>query len=179
MNPTAADSGVFDVAALVATRLDAINGRSREEAGLRILKVTEEAGEAAAAWIGTIGQNPRKGITHTTADVADELADVVLTALVAIASIDHDPQQVIGACVDKVTARLDHTYPRPTPPADIDSTVVDPVMVAHYGDLLHEAAHGVDCDCRPQVRRQFTRYVEALLCWLTRDGRLTGPNRAG
>ncbi|WKU02846.1 hypothetical protein [Micromonospora sp. HUAS LYJ1] len=105
MKPTA-ESGVFDVAALVAARLDAINGTGREETSLRILKVTEEAGEAAAAWIGTIGQNPRKGITHTTADVAAELADVVLTALVAIASIGHHPQEVIGACVEKVTARL-------------------------------------------------------------------------
>ncbi|MBY8872880.1 MazG-like family protein [Micromonospora sp. PLK6-60] len=104
---------LFTLAALVAGRLDAINGCDREETGLRILKVTEEAGEAASAWIGTIGQNPRKGVTHTTEDVAAELADVVLTALVAIASIGHDPRQVITACVGKVAARLDNAYRSP------------------------------------------------------------------
>ena len=105
---TAAD--LFAIAAQVAGRLDAINGTGREEAGLRILKVTEEAGEAAAAWIGTLGQNPRKGVTHTTADVAGELADVVVTALVAIASLGHAPRQVVTACVGKVAARLDDSY---------------------------------------------------------------------
>ncbi|MGK5674075.1 MazG-like family protein [Micromonospora sp. URMC 106] len=106
---------LFTLAALVADRLDTINGRSRVETGLRILKVTEEAGEAASAWIGTIGQNPRKGVTHTTADVAGELADVVLTALIAIASIGHDPRQVVTACVGKVAARLDTAYGPPAP----------------------------------------------------------------
>ncbi|GAA0380258.1 hypothetical protein GCM10009541_23500 [Micromonospora gifhornensis] len=105
---------LFDLAALVTARLDAVNGRSREEIGLRILKVTEEAGEVAAAWIGAIGQNPRKGITHTSDDVAAELADVVLTALVAITSLGHDPRHVVTACADKAAARLD-TYPS-TPP---------------------------------------------------------------
>ncbi|WP_327039646.1 MazG-like family protein [Micromonospora maris] len=105
---------LFDLAALVTARLDAVNGRSREEIGLRILKVTEESGEVAAAWIGTIGQNPRKGVTHTTDDVAAELADVVLTALVAITSLDRDPRDVVTACVNKAAARLD-TYST-TPP---------------------------------------------------------------
>ncbi|MGC5033765.1 MazG-like family protein [Micromonospora sp. DT229] len=100
-------SDVFDLAALVTARLDAVNGRSREEIGLRILKVTEEAGEVASAWIGTVGQNPRKGVTHTTDDVAAELADVVLTALVAITSLGHDPRHVVTTCIDKATARLD------------------------------------------------------------------------
>lgn len=57
------------------------------EITLRLLKVSEEAGEAAAAWIGATGQNPRKGVTHTRDDVADELADVVYAALVAMASL--------------------------------------------------------------------------------------------
>ncbi|MEV6692661.1 MazG-like family protein [Micromonospora sp. NPDC051196] len=112
---------LFDLAALVTARLDAINGRSREETGLRILKVTEEAGEVAAAWIGTIGQNPRKGVTHNTDDVAAELADVVLTALVAITSLGHDPRHVVTTCVDKVAARLD-TYPTKGPAAAINDS---------------------------------------------------------
>jgi hypothetical protein len=31
---------------------------------LRIMKLTEEAGEVTQAVIGTLGQNPRKGVTH-------------------------------------------------------------------------------------------------------------------
>jgi NTP pyrophosphatase (non-canonical NTP hydrolase) len=92
--------------AAAANWLDEHNGAGREELGLRILKVVEEAGEAAAAWIGATGQNPRKGITHTTADVAAELADVAITALVAIASLGHDPAAVMDICAGKVSARI-------------------------------------------------------------------------
>lgn len=50
---------------------------------LRIAKITEEAGEVVAAYIGWMGQNPRKGYTHNRADVSKELLDVALTALAA------------------------------------------------------------------------------------------------
>lgn len=53
----------------------------------RCLKLQEEAGEAAAAYIGMIGQNPRKGFTHTEEDYVNELADVAVTALCAIQHI--------------------------------------------------------------------------------------------
>ncbi|WP_343444527.1 MazG-like family protein [Micromonospora schwarzwaldensis] len=172
---TVTTPALFDIVAKVAARLDAINGRSREETGLRILKVTEEAGEVAAAWIGTLGQNPRKGVTHTSDDVAAELADVVLTALVAIASLGHDPQQVIAACVAKVTDRLDGSHRTPPPARDpvTDPVAVDPAAVVRYGDQLHEAVHGIGCDCRPQVRRQFRSYTKAIMAWLAADGRLS------
>lgn len=49
---------------------------------LRGLKVQEEAGELAAAVIGVLGQNPRKGVTHTWDDVINEAIDVALSALV-------------------------------------------------------------------------------------------------
>lgn len=51
---------------------------------MRVLKLIEEAGEAAAAYIGMVGQNPRKGVTHTRQDLVDELVDVAATALCAI-----------------------------------------------------------------------------------------------
>lgn len=96
--------------------LDAANGADDHELTCRILKVTEEAGEAAGAWIGVIGQNPRKGITHTRTDVAGELADVALTALVAIESLGMDARRVLTDCANKVLARID-TAPDPlTPP---------------------------------------------------------------
>ena len=66
--------------------LDKANGSDNGALTFRILKVTEEAGEAAAARIGAVGNNPRKGVTHTTEHVAAELADVAMAALVAIES---------------------------------------------------------------------------------------------
>ncbi|HCT79952.1 MAG TPA: hypothetical protein DGG94_06455 [Micromonosporaceae bacterium] len=74
---------------------------------MRILKVTEEAGEVAQAWIGVVGQNPRKGVTHTEREVADELADVAFTALVAIQSLGFDVDEVLATCVAKVLRRLE------------------------------------------------------------------------
>jgi NTP pyrophosphatase (non-canonical NTP hydrolase) len=49
-----------------------------------VFKIQEEAGEAAEAYLGMIGENPRKGTTHTEDDVLDELADVAVAALRAI-----------------------------------------------------------------------------------------------
>ncbi|MEU7976859.1 MazG-like family protein [Micromonospora sp. NPDC049089] len=86
--------------------LDAANGTGQTELTCRILKLTEEAGEASAAWIGLLGQNPRKGVTHTREDVAAELADVAFTALVAIESLGLDAQTALDACAAKVRSRL-------------------------------------------------------------------------
>jgi hypothetical protein len=46
-----------------------------------------------------VGQNPRKGVTHTREDVAAELADVAFTALVAIESLGLDARTVLDECV--------------------------------------------------------------------------------
>ncbi|MEU7978350.1 MazG-like family protein [Micromonospora sp. NPDC049081] len=105
------DTHLYAIARRVVAQLNRINGTGREEIGLRILKVTEEAGEVASAWIGTIGQNPRKGVTHTREDVAGELADVVLTALVAIGSLGLDPERVVGDCITKVNERFPANSP--------------------------------------------------------------------
>jgi hypothetical protein len=50
----------------------------------RLAKITEEAGEVIAAYIGATGQNPRKGVTHGPTDVIAELLDVAVTALGAV-----------------------------------------------------------------------------------------------
>lgn len=47
-------------------------------------KAIEEVGEAIGALIGLTGQNPRKGFTHSRADLLGELADISVTALLAI-----------------------------------------------------------------------------------------------
>ncbi|WP_282792935.1 MazG-like family protein [Streptomyces sp. CC224B] len=85
--------------------LDDQNGRQDAEIGLRILKLAEEVGEVAQAWIGVQGQNPRKGASHTIVDVQDELCDVIVTAAVALASITGKPEYVLAEKLTKIEAR--------------------------------------------------------------------------
>lgn len=63
----------------------------------RIAKVMEELGEVAQAYIGVIGQNPRKGISHSWDDVEHELLDVALTALTAYEHVSGNCGQSIDA----------------------------------------------------------------------------------
>lgn len=51
---------------------------------LRIMKLTEEAGEVTQAVSGAMGHNPRKGVTHTWDDVEAELCDVMFTAMTTL-----------------------------------------------------------------------------------------------
>jgi len=86
--------------------LDQQNGRNQEEVGLRILKLAEEQGEVAQAWIGYTGQNPRKGITHTRDQVAGELVDVIVTAAVALSSVTDEPDAFLDAKLKKIADRV-------------------------------------------------------------------------
>jgi NTP pyrophosphatase (non-canonical NTP hydrolase) len=54
---------------------------------IRLLKLTEEVGEAAEALIGMRGLNSRKGVCRTRDDLLDELADVIITAAVAMSGV--------------------------------------------------------------------------------------------
>ncbi|WP_173130917.1 MazG-like family protein [Kibdelosporangium persicum] len=90
----------------VARWLDRHNGHSLHETQCRILKLSEEVGEVSRAWIGATGQNPRKGVTHSLADVADELSDVCLSSLVAMHSIGVDPVTVLARAATRIRARL-------------------------------------------------------------------------
>jgi NTP pyrophosphatase (non-canonical NTP hydrolase) len=56
-------------------------------AEVRLLKLTEEVGEAAEAFIGMRGLNSRKGICRSRDDLLAELADVIITAAVAMSGI--------------------------------------------------------------------------------------------
>jgi NTP pyrophosphatase (non-canonical NTP hydrolase) len=62
---------------------------------VQLLKIQEEVGEAAQAFIGVTGANPRKGVTHTPGDVCHELADVAMSALFAIYKLGFDPNQML------------------------------------------------------------------------------------
>lgn len=72
---------------------------------MRLMKLTEEAGEVMQAYIGMVGQNPRKGVTHSRADVADELCDVIVTAMVALHSFTDDPEQHLATKIQTIADR--------------------------------------------------------------------------
>lgn len=72
---------------------------------LRVMKLSEEVGETAQAVTGVLGQNPRKGVTHTWQDVEAELCDVILTAMVALTTLNPDARKVFAERVERVAAR--------------------------------------------------------------------------
>lgn len=86
--------------------LDAESGVSPEMARLlRVLKISEEAGEVAEAVHGVAGSNPRKGNSHTWEDVQAELCDVIFTSMVALRTITPDAGKVFAERLDHVAGR--------------------------------------------------------------------------
>ena len=96
---------------------------------MRLGKVGEEFGEAWAAYIGVMGQNPRKGRTHTPADVADELCDVIVTAAVALHLFASDPAAHLDAKLKKIATRVN------VQPAAVPADVVPPLTARHVAAL--------------------------------------------
>ncbi|MEU8589401.1 MazG-like family protein [Streptomyces sp. NPDC048664] len=77
---------------------DAARGVTAEEQHvLQVLKIGEEFGEAAQAVIGVRGTNPRKGTSHTWQDVHAEVADTVITGMVALARMRTDAAEYLAA----------------------------------------------------------------------------------
>ena len=75
---------------------------------MRLLKLTEEVGEVAEAFIGLHGLNARKGICRTRDDLLDELADVIITAAVAMSGVTGDADEArsrFERCLTVVTER--------------------------------------------------------------------------
>lgn len=86
--------------------LESHNRRApREDLLLRVLKLSEEVGEVSEAVIGAMGQNPRKGVSHTWDDVRAELCDVIVTAMVALRTLTPDAEAVLAAHLRHVTDR--------------------------------------------------------------------------
>jgi NTP pyrophosphatase (non-canonical NTP hydrolase) len=95
------DTGVHDILSIVdwldqhvESRLGQAGHQTEDDSELsmvltRIIKLQEECGEVAQAIIGAMGQNPRKGVTHTLNDVNKEVADVIITACVLMATINY------------------------------------------------------------------------------------------
>jgi len=92
----------------LSTWIDRGNAHRDPEAATwaRLAKITEEAGEVVAAYIGATGQNPRKGVTHTQSDVEAELLDVAITALAALEHLRGHDARSIPLLEAKVAATL-------------------------------------------------------------------------
>jgi NTP pyrophosphatase (non-canonical NTP hydrolase) len=75
---------------------------------IRLLKLTEEVGEVADAFLGVHGLNRRKGVCRTRDDLLDELCDVMITAAVAMIGVTGDAELARGHLEQRlasVTAR--------------------------------------------------------------------------
>ena len=82
----------------------------------RILKLSEEVGEVAAAVIGASQANPRKP-GRSWHEVEAELCDVALTALIALRTLTPDAPRVFHDHVAHVVARALGTGGTPPQPA--------------------------------------------------------------
>ncbi|MFI1201629.1 NUDIX domain-containing protein [Streptomyces sp. NPDC020883] len=92
---------------------------------LQLLKIQEEAGEVAEAVIGALGQNPRKGHSHTWEDVESEICDVIVTGMVALMRMNPDgAEAVLARHMQRIADDLaglttaDHIPVQPTPDTD-------------------------------------------------------------
>lgn len=86
--------------------IDASNGHRDAEAVQwgRLAKIGEEFGEVIEAFVGATGQNPRKGVTHSMADVCKELLDVAVTALAAYEHLTENDGMAVTALRSHVAA---------------------------------------------------------------------------
>jgi hypothetical protein len=96
---------VWDHVARAVAWLDAANGRGPHETAVRMMKIAEEAGGAVAAYIGLTGANPRKGVTTGAEELAGELCDVVLAALIALATVTGGTPQAESRLARHVAGR--------------------------------------------------------------------------
>ncbi len=70
----------------------------------RLLKLTEEVGEVAEAYMGMQGMNRRKGICRTEDDLLDELSDVIITAAIAMSGLTGDAERAHRHLEGRITA---------------------------------------------------------------------------
>jgi NTP pyrophosphatase (non-canonical NTP hydrolase) len=117
-------TSVWDAVERSTKWLDSHHEPNDAEITMRLLKLTEESGEAAQAWIGATGRNPRKGVTHSRHDVAAELADVVFSALVAITSLGADPAAVLTDKARALLTRAEDGTAQDQPPSTAPREVI-------------------------------------------------------
>ncbi|MDB5716332.1 MAG: hypothetical protein JWO15_3729 [Sphingomonadales bacterium] len=68
----------------------------------RSAKVGEEFGEAMQALGGMLGENPRKGVTHTREQVVGEQLDVALCALGSVEHLTGNKGRSVALLVEKM-----------------------------------------------------------------------------
>ncbi|MFF1834959.1 MazG-like family protein [Streptomyces sp. NPDC058231] len=101
-----ADLSPWDTVDGLRRWLDAGTGiRPEQDLLLRMLKLSEEVGEVAQAVIGAVGQNPRKGVTHSWQDVEAELCDVIVTAMVALRTLTPEAPEVFAGHLRRIAER--------------------------------------------------------------------------
>jgi hypothetical protein len=74
----------------------------------RCSKVSAEAGEVHDALSGYVGENPRKGVTHTIADIEYELLDVAHAALAAVEHLHGNDESAL----ERFAAHITHVARR-------------------------------------------------------------------
>lgn len=86
---------------------DALVEHQGQKPDARLMKVSEEYGEAVQAYVGMQGWNKRKGVTHSSSDVADELCDVVITAMVSLHDFTDNPEEYFTKHLTQVRRRVE------------------------------------------------------------------------
>lgn len=91
----------------LAAHQDRVNPYRNLGPEVRLMKLTEEAGEVMQAYIGVVGANKRKGYYAVADDVAAELADVAITAMVAMHDWTDNPEALLKAKVVQLKSRME------------------------------------------------------------------------
>lgn len=74
---------------------------------VRLMKLSEEVGEVMSAYIGVVGANKRKGHYASGVDVANELCDVVITAMVALHDWTDNPEALLKQKLQALKERVE------------------------------------------------------------------------
>lgn len=170
--------------------LDAANANAHMtgDDAMRVLKVSEEIGEfiealtmangrAAAAYIGVTGQNPRKGKTHTMADVTAELADIAVTALCAIQHFAGSKTITRGIMASKIAAIMARANIEPTPDRPPYNDIHGPVDTRVTADGTGEC-YMSPCPYHPAIPEPGTNPSVSVLA-IDTDGITTAPAPVG
>lgn len=84
----------------------------------QLLKLAEEVGEVAEAYLSMTGLNRRKGVSRTHDDLMGEVGDVIITASIALVRLAGGPEAAraaFGAHLDGVLTRCGLSDEAPGP----------------------------------------------------------------
>ena len=110
---------LFAQVADITDRLNASGPAGPHGACVRLFTLVDMAGKAAAAYIGMVGQNPRKGITHTLEDLLGALADVSVAALCAMQHLTGEEKVTRAVLAAKVQRIISCSQIRQRPAASL------------------------------------------------------------